>query len=34
MDLGNVLDDSDKDDLKGEKGTDHLIGGVGDKLKQ
>ena len=28
------VDDGDKDDLKGGKGNDHLIGGAGDKLKQ
>ena len=32
--LGIITDDFDKDDLKGEKGDDHLIGGTGDKLKQ
>lgn len=32
--LGNDLDDLDKDDLKGEKGSDHLIGGTKDKVKQ
>ncbi|MCP4859521.1 MAG: PKD domain-containing protein [Fuerstiella sp.] len=31
--LGSVLDDEDKDDLFGEKGTDILIGGPDDKLK-
>lgn len=31
--LGNVLNDDDKDDLFGEKGIDHLIGGSGDKEK-
>lgn len=34
VDLGAITDDGDKDDLKGEKGIDHLIGGVGDKLKE
>ncbi len=32
--LGDDVDDFDKDDLKGEKGSDHLIGGVKDKVKQ
>lgn len=31
--LGNVLDDDDKDDLFGGKGTDHLIGGHRDRLR-
>ena len=34
VDLGALTDDLVKDDLKGEKGNDELIGGVGDKLKQ
>ena len=34
IDLGALTDDGDKDYLKGENGNDHLIGGVGDKLKQ
>ena len=33
VDLGEVTDDLDKDDLKGEDGVDHLIDGLGDKLK-
>ncbi|EMI21983.1 protein containing Collagen-binding surface protein Cna-like, B region [Rhodopirellula maiorica SM1] len=33
VDLGEVTDDLDKDDLKGEHGADHLIDGLGDKLK-
>ena len=33
VDLGEVTDDLDKDDLKGEDGADHLIDGLGDKLK-
>ncbi|MCA9197870.1 MAG: VCBS domain-containing protein, partial [Planctomycetales bacterium] len=33
-DLGTVTDDGDKDDLKGEAGVDHLVGGTGDKLQQ
>ncbi|MCP4783500.1 MAG: hypothetical protein GY903_08230, partial [Fuerstiella sp.] len=32
--LGNVLDDDDKDDLFGEKGTDVLLGGVRDRMKK
>jgi hypothetical protein len=32
--LGVITDDGDKDDLKGEKGTDHLLSGSGDKLRQ
>ena len=32
--LGIILDDGLKDNLKGEKGIDVLIDGVGDKLKQ
>ena len=32
--LGNVLDDDDKDDLFGEKGTDTLISGARDKVKK
>lgn len=31
--LSAITDDGVKDDLKGEHGNDHLIGGVGDKLK-
>ncbi len=34
LDLGSITDDHDKDGLKGGKGIDKLIGGVGDKLKQ
>ena len=33
FDLGAITDDGDKDDLKGEKGNDHLIGGANDELK-
>ena len=32
--LGDLADDGDKDYLKGQKGDDHLIGGVGDKRKE
>ena len=32
--LGTLLDDEDKDTLKGEQGVDLLFGGIGDKLKQ
>jgi hypothetical protein len=31
--LGSVVDDNEKDDLKGEKGANHLVAGSGDKLK-
>ena len=34
LEIGTITDDGDKDDLKGEKGKDHLIGGAGDKLKK
>ena len=34
VDLGALTDDGDKDGLKGKKGIDELIGGIGDKLKQ
>ncbi|NQV27476.1 MAG: hypothetical protein HQ518_24260 [Rhodopirellula sp.] len=34
LSLGTISDDGDKDDLKGGKGDDELIGGIGDKLKQ
>ncbi|MFV2068625.1 MAG: Calx-beta domain-containing protein, partial [Pirellulales bacterium] len=33
VDLGAIIDDGDKDDLKGGKGDDELFGGAGDKLK-
>ncbi|MBC8868758.1 MAG: hypothetical protein H8E44_05045 [Planctomycetes bacterium] len=33
VDLGWLTDDGNKDDLKGGKGVDLLIGGIGDKLK-
>ena len=34
LSLGSITDDNDRDDLKGGRGTDELIGGVGDRLKQ
>lgn len=34
VDLGTITDDREKDDLKGEKGIDHLIGGLDDKEKE
>ncbi|NQV23089.1 MAG: calcium-binding protein, partial [Rhodopirellula sp.] len=34
LSLGSISDDGDKDDLKGGKGDDELIGGVKDKLKK
>lgn len=34
VDLGDLTDDEDEGNLKGEKGDDELIGGLGDKLKQ
>lgn len=32
--LGNNVDDDDKDDLFGEKDTNTIYGGKGDKVKQ
>ena len=32
--LGKQVSYGDKDELKGDHGADHLVGGVGDKLKQ
>ena len=33
FDLGDIIDDDEEDDLKGEEGLDMLFGGFGDKVK-
>ncbi len=34
FDLGDIIDDDDKDDLWGEEGLDLLFDGIGDKVEQ